>query len=108
MQIQIKLVYNIFLCTNLINTTKVTSNQFFLILMVKERKKKGVESMETLGHGVCFGGTSRDYVYHKKLKMRRMQTISTPSSSEITCKLGNPWTKMVKNLVPHTTKTWKT
>ena len=61
--------------------------------MVKAREKKGVESLGTLGHGVCFGGTPRDYVFDKILKTRRMQTRSTPSSSEITCKLGNPCTK---------------
>ena len=61
--------------------------------MVKEREKKRVESLGTLGRGVCFGGTPRDYVFHKKSKMRNMQTSSSPSSSEITCNLGKPCTK---------------
>ena len=77
--------------------------------MVKERENKRVESLGTLGRGVCFGGTQRDYVFHKEFKTRRMQTSSTPSSSEIICKFRNPCTKkMIKSLVPPTTKTWKT
>jgi len=40
-----------------------------------------------LGFGVCFGGIPRDYVLQKILKMRKMQTSSTPSTSEITCNL---------------------
>ena len=76
--------------------------------MVKEREKKRGESLGTSGRRVCFGGTLRDHVFHKKLKMRRIQTSSTPSSSETTYKLGNPCTKMVKSLVPPTTETWKT
>ena len=44
-------------------------------------------SLGMLGFGVCFGGTLRDYVLQKILKMRKMQTSSTPSISEITCNL---------------------
>ena len=55
--------------------------------MVKEREKKRVESLGTLGCGVCFGGTSRDYVLKNILNMKKMKTSSTPSTCEITCNL---------------------
>ena len=43
-----------------------------------KRNRKSVGSLGMLGHGVCFGGTPRDYVLNKILKMRRIQTSSTP------------------------------
>ena len=49
--------------------------------------KNSARSLGMLGHGVCFGGTSRDYVLKKISKMRKIQTRSTPSTSEITCNL---------------------
>ena len=36
---------------------------------------------------VCFGGKSRDYVLKETLNMRKIQTSSIPSTSEITCNL---------------------
>ena len=48
---------------------------------------KSAGSLGMLGFGVCFGGTPRDYVLKNFLKMRRMQTSSTPSTSEITYNL---------------------
>ena len=47
-----------------------------------KRDRKSAGSPGMLGHGMDFGGTSRDYVLNKILKMRRMQTSSTSSPSE--------------------------
>ena len=58
-----------------------------LIFFKGERERKSAGSLGMLGFGVCFGGTSRDYVLQKILKMREMQTSSTPSTSDITYNL---------------------
>ena len=51
------------------------------------RERKSVGSLGMLGFVVYFGGTPRKYVLRKILKMSKMKTISTPSTSEITCNL---------------------
>ena len=64
-----------------------------------KRDRKSAGSLGMLGHGVCFGGTPRDYVLKKILKMRKIQTSSTPSTNEITCNLEVLAQTMVKTQV---------
>ena len=52
-----------------------------------KKDRKSVGNLGMLGHGVCFGGTPRDYVLKNILKMRKIQASSTPFTSEITCNL---------------------
>ena len=63
------------------------SNQVKNLIFEGGRERKSVRSLRMLGFGVCFGGTPRDYALQKTLKMRKMQTSSTPSTSEFTCNL---------------------
>ena len=63
------------------------SNQVRKLIFEGGRERKSAGSLGMLGFGVYFGGTPRDYVLQKILKMRKMQTNSTPSTSEITCNL---------------------
>ena len=51
------------------------------------RERKSVGGLGMLGFGVFFGGILREYVLQNILNMRKMQTISTPYTSEITCNL---------------------
>ena len=63
------------------------SNQVKNLIFEGGRERKSVQSLGMLGFGIFFGGISRDYVLQNILKMRKMQTSSTPSTSEITYNL---------------------
>ena len=63
------------------------SNQVKNLIFERWRERKSVRSLGMLGFGFCFGGTPRDYVLQNILNMSKMQTISTPSTSDITCNL---------------------
>ena len=63
------------------------SNQVRKLIFEGGRERKNAGSLGMLGFGVCFGGTLRDYVLQNILKMRKMQTSSTPSTSHSTCNL---------------------
>ena len=63
------------------------SNQVRKLIFEAERERKSAGSLGMLGFGVCFGGTPRDYVIYKIFKMRKMQTNSNSSTSDITCNL---------------------
>ena len=51
------------------------------------RERKSARSLGMLGFEVFFGGTPRYYVIQNILKMRKMQTRSTPSIRNITYNL---------------------
>ena len=108
MQMQIKLGHDIFYALKWLTLLKVTSNRKNLILKWWRKEREKSWKLGNFGPWSLLWWNTEEYVFHKKLKMRRMQTSSTPSSSEITCKLKNTCTKMVKSLVPPTTETWKT
>ena len=63
------------------------SNQVRNLIFEGGRERKSAGNPRMLGFGVFFGGTPREYVLQNTLKMRKMQTNSTPSTSEITYNL---------------------
>ena len=75
--------------TNLLKHVSNRNRERFNFSLKNEgkRDRKRAGSLGMLGHGVCFGGRPRDYVLKKILKMRKIQTSSTPFTSEITCNL---------------------
>ena len=64
------------------------SNQVRNLIFEGGRERKSAGRLGMLGFGVLFGGTPRDYVLKNILKMRKIQTSSTPSTSDITCTDG--------------------